>query len=934
MAAFNLLHLMLASSSLKLSVVLLFLSILGIQAASTPSTSFTDIMTRRLSITNPSSSIVHRIRLLGREDRTVSSNNIFVSSSVKRQHEKMMIHHSRSSCSAMAFCNVHTARRIPSVRNYFSHNHHHHSRYHHVVATTATSSTLSSSSLSSDNYYSAASSISKLSTTTQNNDEAFPSWWPVSQSMSKYVTFSEHIAHVIIPDAQSDDEAVDEEISEGMTCGQIIEWVLRAARNRNETEAMVDDVVSDATTTAAISTRNIFNSISEDSDDSYTTLRHKTITDEYQEGQSISTSTKVLDPAYRHDPNSFPQLTHYANNLSSAELLAMGSIWSLPYSASTSSKSSTTTIMDRFDPSNGVKPTRLTMGNYNDTVCSGDYFRVHFNPRRFVDANKYDWSGHDGVIICNGDDGGKPGVIVKRDDETGYLIINKPPNIPVHARVDNLLENVASSVGRMLWLERKEQLLSKGSGDLTSISSDGSDVGNTDEDDVVEFWPSGMRKKKKKNSNQKQKSEKLVYVATPQRLDQNTSGLLVVATKKSFASYFAKLLRTKTSGQLQSGGSSQSSCGVHKSYRCLVCVTPKHDNEASATTSSMAGEVQRLQKFEAEGTIIKHFLEPSIRAPKRFVERVPEDTDNPESWAECLLKITNITNICTVVGNDPSDALATDLWGDFGRPNDCVGILELEIELLTGRTHQIRGQMAALGFPLVGDVQYGGAVPNTSSEYMKNCKGRAEGFLDSETLALQCSTLEFLDPDATDDVDKAQRSDRWLSFHLDGAFWTPFVKQYHAESESLSGAAMTFEGVVSKGDTSEQQTALSTDDQLLPPRVHLSPGSHKYVVIRATKVSNADEEIWFVRSASPEECGGPFHANVAQDLLNCLQSLGYSSTVMGGGRIDFLDNEEVSHAHVFGFSYGFGKGDHEKVANIIEENSDIIATSDMSDGLY
>jgi len=74
--------------------------------------------------------------------------------------------------------------------------------------------------------------------------------------MSKYVTFSEHIAHVIIPDApttlQSDDnEAVaTEEISEGMTCGQVIEWVLRAARNRNETEAEIDDDMSDATTKA------------------------------------------------------------------------------------------------------------------------------------------------------------------------------------------------------------------------------------------------------------------------------------------------------------------------------------------------------------------------------------------------------------------------------------------------------------------------------------------------------------------------------------------------------------------------------------------------------------------------------------------------------------------------------------------------------------
>lgn len=852
---------------------------------------------------------MNRVHLL-RTAHAIRSN-VFFSSSIKQQREKM-IHLLRSSCSAMAFCNVHTARRIPSVRHYSTHDHH--SRYNQNVATTV-STALSSST--SDSYYTAATSISKFSTNTTQPNESFPSWWPVSQSMSKYVTFSEHIAHVIIPDtlaAADDTLQSEEEIREGMTVGQTIEWVLRAARNRNETEMEI--IAEEASTTTISSPEKHDNP-----DRSYTTTqRYKTITDEYQQGQSISTSTTILDPAYRHDPNSFPQLTHYANNLCSAELLAMGSIWSLPHSAS---NTKSTNVLDRFDPSNGVKPTRLTMGNYNDTVRSGDYFRVHFNPRRFVDANKYDWSGQDGVIRKGG---AKPGVIVKRDDETGYLIINKPPNIPVHARVDNLLENVASSVGRMLWLERKDEILSNCTGDLTS-SSNGS---NREEEDVVEFWPSGMRKKVKKKSNQKQKSEKLVYVATPQRLDQNTSGLLVVATKKSFASYFAKLLRSKTSGQLQSGGTSQSSCGVHKSYRCLVCVTP-------SASSSMAGEVGRLQKFKADGTIIKHFLEPSIRAPKRFVESVPGEADNPESWAECLLKITNITNICTVVGNDPSDDLATNLWGDFGKPNDCVGILELEIELLTGRTHQIRGQMAALGFPLVGDVQYGGAVPNTSSEYMKNCRGRAEGFLDSETLALQCSTLEFIDPDASEDSDKVQRSDRWLLFHLDGAFWTPFIDRYRAESESLLGAAMTFEGVGvgPKEDASEKQTTPSTEDELLlPPLVKLSPGSHKYVVIRATKVNDANEELWFVRSASPAECGGPYHANVAQDLLDRLKPLGYSTKVMGGGRIDFLDNDEVSHAHVFGFSYGFGKGDHEKVASIIEGSSDIIATFDVSDGLY
>ena len=73
---------------------------------------------------------------------------------------------------------------------------------------------------------------------------------------------------------------------------------------------------------------------------------------------------------------------------------------------------------------------------------------MHFDPRRLVDANARDWGAADGVTKENGE---RPGVIVVRDDGAGYAIINKPPNVPVHARVDNSLENLASCVRRMLW---------------------------------------------------------------------------------------------------------------------------------------------------------------------------------------------------------------------------------------------------------------------------------------------------------------------------------------------------------------------------------------------------------------------------------------------------------------------------------------------------
>ena len=656
-------------------------------------------------------------------------------------------------------------------------------------------------------------SIISSSTTNNNNT--------TRQQQQQYIKFDQHVAHVVIPPMSLHD---DKNVGDGgaggaatMTCEDVVRWVLQAyAQSRNihnlenndndnsneqYYDSMLDKPLLLSSTYAHYDTNN-----DDNNNNHQENVRRLQIQKEWNDGEEASTSStptdmvRRLDPNYRHDPTLFPQIpiTSTTNDelLTPCELLALGSVWQLSH----------TTTLSVDD-----KPIRLNIGHTTMLAKPGDYFRIHFDPRRFVYANKYDWGklcavdddnissphgsnnnnssssivGSNNDILINN----KPGVIVSRNDELGYIIINKPPHIPVHSRVDNSLENVASCIGRMLWLEareknqlRQDSIMIVGSTNNNNNSTTTTidyDDNNQDEEDG---W---HHKKKRRRMNQQQKNKKmepLIYVGTPQRLDQNTSGLLVVATKKTFASYFAGLLQSKTRDQLRR---STRIGGVHKSYRCLVCIIVPTTTRMHTTEKD---EIDRLRQY----SILQHYLEPSIRSPKRFVSTIPDDTKNAESWAECLLRITRIGQPCTVDGHDgsPSANLSRALWGEYGKPENCISVVEVEVELLTGRTHQIRGQLAAEGFPLVGDVQYGGAIPTSSDLYRERCAGRCEGFLDSENLALQCCSLEFLDPQPplNDDNRKDSEEQCWNTFRLESAFWTPYLKRYNNDVATMSAS--------------------------------------------------------------------------------------------------------------------------------------------------
>ncbi|MBI5186366.1 MAG: RluA family pseudouridine synthase [Nitrospinae bacterium] len=115
-----------------------------------------------------------------------------------------------------------------------------------------------------------------------------------------------------------------------------------------------------------------------------------------------------------------------------------------------------------------------------------------------------------------------------------------------------------------------------------------------------------------------------------------------------------------------------------------------------ARTSKAAG---RLSKQWREGTVRKLYL--------AWVEGTIE---NPEFRKETsYLRKNEKTNKVAVHRNPAKDARKSELLYRAIKKKGASTLVE--IELLTGRPHQIRAQMAFLGHPVLGDIKYGASKP-------------------------------------------------------------------------------------------------------------------------------------------------------------------------------------------------------------------------------
>lgn len=151
------------------------------------------------------------------------------------------------------------------------------------------------------------------------------------------------------------------------------------------------------------------------------------------------------------------------------------------------------------------------------------------------------------------------------------------------------------------------------------------------------------------------------------RIDMNTGGIIMLAKNKRALDDAIKLFKHNL---------------LIKRYRCLVLGVPSEGENVICEDETIMKEVS-------------HFLEKTSNG-NVFIHDTQQAGDLP---------ITSRYHVLHVFK---------------GKGPDGIDVAELEVELVTGRTHQIRAQFAHMGYPIVGDGNYG---RNKQNLFFKNLDG-------------------------------------------------------------------------------------------------------------------------------------------------------------------------------------------------------------------
>lgn len=248
-----------------------------------------------------------------------------------------------------------------------------------------------------------------------------------------------------------------------------------------------------------------------------------------------------------------------------------------------------------------------------------------------------------------------------------------------------------------------------------------------DNDMIVCYKPSGMATQTRRIGQQDMESfirnyraakNEPPYVGIVHRLDQPVEGVMVFAKNQKAAASLSRQIKEHTTEKYYraaSRGQGVSGAAV------------EDEEESFQDKSAYASKVQGDDKKEDNHDPAWHTLTDYISFDKRTnTSKITSEKDRLAKKAVLQYRVTSVTP-----DRDSSQ-------------NECIRT-EFDIKLLTGRHHQIRLQLANIGYPLIGDIKYGKPALNISGTGNKS--GRTGGGV-REQLAL-CSYKIVFDHPAT-----------------------------------------------------------------------------------------------------------------------------------------------------------------------------------------